>query len=406
MFILLSLVGTVGSSTAIAQVNYSFPSLLGGLMGCAINALLISYNVGLNKVGDDYVKGTNQIAGLSDCGLVRSYQCYVSSNVSNMERASSGNDTTALVMPTEKDEGPDAPPTPAETASLEGILDAPLTLSLEDALEARLGPRKTVREGYVTELLLRTFPIWCVVLLLILTRVQSIGLKSLLQKRTPYFAIHFGTYGTFRLSASLVFQLRDIFTYPNLNWRYELLYVPFLIPFVLVSIITMLIFRKDLTCHPLKIASTVGNRLRGPAVALMGAMVLVQLMVLTGTVAPAYILGSVLAEWFQKGFVVISPLLGALGAFFSGSTTVSNITFGTIQQIAAESIGTSITSMLALQAVGASAGSGIALNNIIAACAVLGLNVSEGEIVFKTYKFVFLSTTLAAVIMLAFYFRF
>jgi lactate permease len=134
--------------------------------------------------------------------------------------------------------------------------------------------------------------------------------------------------------------------------------------------------------------------------------VLVQLMILTGTVAPAFILGTVLADWFQGAFVIICPLLGALGSFFSGSTTVSNLTFGSIQQIAAESIGTSITSMLALQAVGASAGNGICLNNIIAACAVVGLNVGEGVILFKTYKFVFLCTTVATVVMLSFYFRF
>jgi lactate permease len=103
---------------------------------------------------------------------------------------------------------------------------------------------------------------------------------------------------------------------------------------------------------------------------------------------------------------VISPLLGALGSFFSGSTTVSNLTFGPIQQIAAERIGTSVTAMLALQAVGASAGNGICLNNIIAACTVVGLNSGEGPILVKTAPFVFSLTTIATVIMLALFFRF
>jgi lactate permease len=134
--------------------------------------------------------------------------------------------------------------------------------------------------------------------------------------------------------------------------------------------------------------------------------VLVQLMVESGESSPAYIVGSILADWFKQGFVVISPLLGALGSFFSGSTTVSNLTFGEIQQIAAERIGTSVTTMLALQAVGASAGNAFCLNNIIAVCTVVGLNVGEGKIVGVTYKFVFSLTTIATVVMLVFYFRF
>jgi len=149
------------------------------------------------------------------------------------------------------------------------------------------------------------------------------------------------------------------------------------------------------------------RRLANPAVALLGALVLVQLMIKVQESSPAYILGTVLAKWFQQGFVVVSPLLGALGSFFSGSTTVSNLTFGTIQLIAAEAVNTSVTAMLALQSVGASAGNGICLNNIISAIAVVGLkNVSEGKILMQTYKFVLLNTTIATVVMLAAFFRF
>ena len=51
--------------------------------------------------------------------------------------------------------------------------------SREDEL---LGPRKTFAEGYLVETLMRTFPIWGVVLILILTRVQPIGIKEYLTK--------------------------------------------------------------------------------------------------------------------------------------------------------------------------------------------------------------------------------
>ena len=173
-------------------------------------------------------------------------------------------------------------------------------------------------------------------------------------------------------------------------------------PFVLVSLFTMAVYRKDLRRSPREIAAVVIERLTEPTIALMGAMCLVQLLLKADSASPSFILGTVLSNWFQEGFVVITPLVGALGSFFSGSTTVSNLTFGTIQTLAAESIGVSKTSLLALQAIGGSAGNGICLNNIIAACAVVGLDVGEGAILKQTYKFVLGITTISTIIMLCF----
>jgi hypothetical protein len=279
--------------------------------------------------------------------------------------------------------------------------------SVEDYVNRVLGPRKPFGAAYVKELLGRTFPIWGCILLLIITRIPQIQIKKYLTLREPYFEIYFNTYGTFRLSASLVFQLNDILTYPNLNWKYELLYVPFIIPFVLVSATTMAIYRKDMVdVKPMEVVSIVAHRLVNPFIALLGALALVQLLIRVDSEAPAYILGTVLSQWFRQGFVVISPLLGALGSFFSGSTTVSNLTFGSVQAIAAESIGISKTSMLALQAVGGSAGNGICLNNIISACTIVGLNIGEGKILGQTYRYVFSNTSIATIVMLAFFIRF
>jgi lactate permease len=102
----------------------------------------------------------------------------------------------------------------------------------------------------------------------------------------------------------------------------------------------------------------------------------------------------------RKRYFIISPLLGALGSFFSGSTTVSNLTFGKIQTIAAEKL-----ALLALQAVGGSAGNGICLNNSIAAGAVVGLTAAgcEGKTLLRTCKIVFAETTIATIVMLAFF---
>lgn len=471
IFIWLSLCTVVGPSLGISFGSYEFPSLIGGMVGCAGTALLIKRRVGLSELEDSPLydeedeearKDHLEIGSVSDTSLVKRIEQAKSTASKSGEQSNSNRKTYNQASSSISDVTSDIPSRrpgdvlkmveeeevngqdqtdrsgtadsniPSERAVTGSqkeettkpssnnhkenpILNTPDTLesaetakdkTQQEEIDAVLGPRKEFGEGYVTELVMRTSPIWLVVLLLVLTRVEQIGIKEYLTKREPNFSIHFGTYGVFRLSPSLVFQLNNILTYPGLNWKYEFLYLPFIMPFVLVSFLTMFLYRKDLQRTPREICQVVAGRLANPAIALLGALSLVQLLTKVSTAAPAFILGTVLSDWFEQAFIIITPLLGALGSFFSGSTTVSNLTFGAIQQLAAESIGISETSLLALQAVGASAGNGICLNNIIAACAVVGLDVGEGAILKETYKFVLGITTISTVIMFAFFIRF
>lgn len=414
LFIFLSWLSCVGPSVGIAFVSYEFPSLIGGIVGCIGTAALINYKVGLAEFSgtsgnDDNTDKDDAKNAKDGSDLDRTAGSHHEEGVESGEGDDEANENGKNDNVVDEEAGvsiDDIDETdPKNLAALvrEGVVSED---QVQAIIDKALGPRKSFSEGYLSECLLRTFPIWGVVLLLIVTRVEQIGLKEQLTKREPYFDIHFGTWGTFRLSSSVVFQLRDILGYPGLNWKYELFYVPFLVPFVVVSAAIFFIYRKNLATQPKDVAMTVITRLTNPAIALFGALALVQLLIRSGDSAPANLLGTILSDWFREAFVVLTPLLGALGSFFSGSTTVSNLTFGDIQKIAAESIGTSKTSILALQAVGASAGNGICLNNIIAACAVVGLNIGEGKILMQTYKFVFASTTIATIICVAFYFRF
>lgn len=52
---------------------------------------------------------------------------------------------------------------------------------------------------------------------------------------------------------------------------------------------------------------------------------------------------------------------------YQGSTTVSNLTFGDIQKVAALTIHKPVTTLLALQTAGATLGNMICINNIISA---------------------------------------
>jgi lactate permease len=69
----------------------------------------------------------------------------------------------------------------------------------------------------------------------------------------------------------------------------------------------------------------------------------------------------------------------------SRSVPFSNLTFGPIQLRIAQDLGVSLTTMLALQTVGAAMGNMVAIHNIVAVCAVLGLKNEEGNILKKTF---------------------
>lgn len=127
-----------------------------------------------------------------------------------------------------------------------------------------------------------------------------------------------------------------------------------------------------------------GGRVAKPFIALFGALVMVNLMMLGGDNAPVFLIGKTLASLTGESWLLFSSFLGALGSFFSGSNTVSNLTFGGIQHSIALSSGLNVNLTLALQSVGGAMGNMICLNNIIAVCSILGIGNAEGKIIKKT----------------------
>ena len=90
----------------------------------------------------------------------------------------------------------------------------------------------------------------------------------------------------------------------------------------------------------------------------------------------------VMATWVSASmgelWPLFAPFVGALGAFIAGSNTVSNLMFSLFQFEMAQSLNISTTMILALQAVGAAAGNMIAIHNVVAASATVGLLGQEG----------------------------
>jgi len=95
-----------------------------------------------------------------------------------------------------------------------------------------------------------------------------------------------------------------------------------------------------------------------------------------------------MAEWVAGNVGRMWPFFagatGALGAFIAGSNTVSNLMFSAFQYGVATRLGMSTVMIVALQAVGAAAGNMIAIHNVVAASATVGLLGREGATLRRT----------------------
>ena len=95
-----------------------------------------------------------------------------------------------------------------------------------------------------------------------------------------------------------------------------------------------------------------------------------------------------MADWVSINVGAVwpffAPFIGALGAFIAGSNTVSNLMFSLFQHGVATALGISAAMIVALQAVGAAAGNMIAIHNVVAASATVGLLGQEGATLRRT----------------------
>ncbi|WP_022964371.1 L-lactate permease [Halopseudomonas pelagia] len=83
-------------------------------------------------------------------------------------------------------------------------------------------------------------------------------------------------------------------------------------------------------------------------------------------------------------YPLVAPMIGALGAFLAGSNTVSNMMFSQFQFGVASNLGLSTALIVAVQAIGAAAGNMVAIHNVVAASATVGLLGREGATLRKT----------------------
>ena len=136
---------------------------------------------------------------------------------------------------------------------------------------------------------------------------------------------------------------------------------------------------------------TAGSQLKGAAVALLFALPMVRVFILSGSEMNFSGLSSMpisLAETAAAlagpAWPFFAPWIGALGAFVAGSNTVSNLMFSLFQFSTAQHIGSDPAVVVATQAVGGAAGNMITVHNVVAASATVGLLGQEGALIRKT----------------------
>lgn len=205
-------------------------------------------------------------------------------------------------------------------------------------------------------------PYILIAIILIATRIPALGLKEHL--------------------VGLKITLPEIFGVAKTSYSFPYAYNPGIVPFMIVALFII-------PLHKMKL-SEAGDawkkslKMTGSTVIPLCAGVgMVQVMLNSGMNAehiPSML--KMMAEFFVnvagKAFVIVSPLIGVLGAFFSGSNTVSNILFSPLQYEAANMLGLKSQVIMALQNFGGAAGHMVCINVIVTTCATIGL-VGKGE---------------------------
>lgn len=186
--------------------------------------------------------------------------------------------------------------------------------------------------------------------------------------------------------SSLVFSYKNILG-EGLNFSMTPLYLP---GGILVFVVLITYFLHKMEFKELKAAVGESSKIMiGAGFVLIFTIPLVRILINSGVNESGFdsmpiAMANFVAMSVGDIYPFFAPMVGALGAFIAGSNTVSNMMLAQFQFGVADALGISTAFIVALQAVGAAAGNMIAIHNVVAASATVGLLDQEGEILRKT----------------------
>lgn len=171
----------------------------------------------------------------------------------------------------------------------------------------------------------------------------------------------------------------------GLNWNWAILWSPGVI-FIIVALLTIVI--QGMKGSEVSGAwKDTGKQVSGAAIALLFGVAMVNIFRYTNVSSDVMdgsmllIMARGLAALAGKAYVIVAPLIGVLGAFMSGSNTVSNTLFSSLQFETATILAMPQVFIVALQNNGGAIGNMVCVNNVVSACATTGTIGNEGKII-------------------------
>lgn len=126
------------------------------------------------------------------------------------------------------------------------------------------------------------------------------------------------------------------------------------------------------------------GQLKKSIVAILAIVAMATVMDKSGMIT---VIATTLVATTGIGYVFISPVIGALGTFVTGSDTNANVLFGKLQATAAQQLGIDPHALAAANTAGATGGKMISPQSIAIAVSASKLDQLSGEIMSTTLKY-------------------
>ena len=186
---------------------------------------------------------------------------------------------------------------------------------------------------------------------------------------------------------SVVVVFPDLLGETGIKADFQPLYLP---GGILVAVVLATFFLHGMKLRELTAAVGESSKvLLGAGFVLLFTVPMVRILINSGVnAAELPSMPIAMAQWVADSvggiYPLLAPSVGALGAFIAGSNTVSNMMLSQFQFGVAETLGISGALIVAVQAIGAAAGNMVAIHNVVAASATVGLLGREGSTLRKT----------------------
>jgi len=156
---------------------------------------------------------------------------------------------------------------------------------------------------------------------------------------------------------------------------------------LLIALVSYVIYRRTGLCQPGDFRRAAAATWQSAMPVSIGVVAMVGLSTLMDHAGMTVRLARAGSDAVGTAFPVVSPLVGMLGAFATGSNNNSNVLFAPLQQSVALLLAISPRLLLAAQTTGGSLGSMIAPAKIIVGCSTLGLRGRDGEVLRVTLPY-------------------